>query len=395
MEMNIKKAREIAETNKNPFYLFDFDIFEARIKMIEEGLKGSAKVCYAMKANPFLTGVAANVLDRIEVCSYGEYEICRDLKIPAEKLLISGVLKKKEDLDKIISEADGRCIFTVESWNQFLQLKEASRVRKINIIIRLTNKSQFGVNKEDILEMIKESMDVKDLNVKGIHYFSGTQKKHPDKDKKELLMLDELIKEIKESTGHDIEELEYGPGIPYSYFEGKDVLPMEDFLDTISNTINEMEFGGSVTIELGRAIAAVSGCYCTRVLDVKKNIDTDYLMTDGGIHQLAYDGQIKGMYHPFMEVVRDHEDLYPEKVWTVCGSLCTMNDVLTANIKLGDVRVGDALIFKNAGAYSFAEGMALFLSHELPDVYGYSVKEGLKVMRKDVLTYPFNTVKRS
>ena len=34
-----------------------------------------------------------------------------------------------------------------------------------------------------------------------------------------------------------------------------------------------------------------------------------------------------------------------------------LNAIPSANIKLGDVRVGDALIFKNAGAYSFAEGM--------------------------------------
>ena len=62
--------------------------------------------------------------------------------------------------------------------------------------------------------------------------------------------------------------------------------------------------------------------------------------TDGGMHHLQYDGQIRGMYHPFIDVLSDKvkvDDIYRrEKMkWTICGCLCTANDVLCTGISLG------------------------------------------------------------
>lgn len=394
-----KRTRDIADKHSAPFYLFDLDVFTERIKELEGLLSGTAKLCYAMKANPFLVDTAVSVLDRIEVCSFGEYEICRNHKIPASKLLISGVLKRREDLEEILNDTDAGCIFTVESWNQFkclLEYAEKNKETEVNIIIRLTNKSQFGVDKEDLLKMILESKEYKNLKLRGIHYFSGTQKKNPDKDVKELEMLDELVKEVEASTGVKIEELEYGPGIPYEYFQDKEVRPLSVFAYAIAEKIREMDFKGTITIELGRALAASCGCYACKVLDLKTNNNVNYCLTEGGIHQLFFDGQIKGMYHPFIDVIHygEHCENLEKKVWTVCGSLCTMNDVLTANMELGNLSVGDLLIFENTGAYSFAEGMALFLSHELPDIVGYSKEEGYVDFRKDIKSWPLNTLLR-
>ena len=48
------------------------------------------------------------------------------------------------------------------------------------------------------------------------------------------------------------------------------------------------------------------------------------------------------------------------------------------------------LVFKRTGAYSFMEGMALFLSHALPSVVSYDGSEGWKVLRKQQDTWGFN-----
>ena len=41
-------------------------------------------------------GPMAAMTDRIEVCSMGEFRICQEAQIPVQKLVISGVLKKKK-----------------------------------------------------------------------------------------------------------------------------------------------------------------------------------------------------------------------------------------------------------------------------------------------------------
>ena len=65
------------------------------MKQFREITHKRADLCFVMKANPFLVGPMAAMTDRIEVCSMGEFRICQEAQIPVQKLVISGVLKKK------------------------------------------------------------------------------------------------------------------------------------------------------------------------------------------------------------------------------------------------------------------------------------------------------------
>ena len=63
---------------------------------------------------------------------------------------------------------------------------------------------------------------------------------------------------------------------------------------------------------------------------VRKNNDRNYCIVDGGMHQIQYDGQIRGMYQPKCRMYQTEEG----KKWTICGALCTANDVLVRDIEL-------------------------------------------------------------
>lgn len=78
-----------------PLYVFDLDILKEQTERIRAGFGPEINLCYAMKANPFLTGYMAQWSDRIEVCSMGEFRICRKLQVSPEKLFISGVMKNE------------------------------------------------------------------------------------------------------------------------------------------------------------------------------------------------------------------------------------------------------------------------------------------------------------
>ena len=71
-----------------------------------------------MKTNPFLTVESLGQTDRIEVCSYGEFLICKSQGIAPEKLLISGVLKKQEDVEDIMAYCSNKAVYTAESVSQ-------------------------------------------------------------------------------------------------------------------------------------------------------------------------------------------------------------------------------------------------------------------------------------
>ena len=162
---------------------------------------------------------------------------------------------------------------------------------------------------------------------------------------------------------------------------------MED-LGLLSRAIGRMRWKGRVVLEMGRAFAASCGTYLTRAEDIKKNNGKNICLTDGGIHQLQYDGQIRGMYHPKVRVLPEIPGR--QKEWNIYGSLCTVHDLLVQRISLQGVKRGSILAFENAGAYSHMEGMALFLSHELPAAVFYSREKGWKLVRREQQTYIWN-----
>ena len=87
-------------------------------------------------------------------------------------------------------------------------------------------------------------------------------------------------------------------------------------------------------------------------------------------------------------------DIYPSRnrskeEWNLCGSLCTINDLLVKKMLVDNLQLGDMFIFHNTGAYSMTEGISLFLSRNLPKVL---LKENntYEIVREDINTYQFN-----
>ena len=300
------------------------------------------------------------------------------------------MLKKEEDIREILGCCGGRCTYTVESPEQFRLIvgwSDANR-QNVNIYLRLTSGNQFGMDAPSIYKILNSADRWEFVRIKGIHYFSGTQKKNADKIRKEPEFLDEFLRKAEAETGHPLTELEYGPGLAVSYFEGQEDMTVSDIRE-ISEAIRAMEWSGSVMLEMGRAFAASCGHYLTTALDIKKSNGTNYCIVDGGSHQVSYDGQIRGMYRPGFRVSPERESGEVRK-WTVCGSLCTVSDVLMKDAPIRGLQKGDVLIFDRAGAYSAMEGMALFLSHELPQVVLYSQKSGWRPVREEQQTFRWN-----
>ena len=68
---------EILSKEKTPFYVFDTRVLEKRIKYLRDHLPSGIELCYAVKANTFISPKASELVDRLEICSPGEYRICQ------------------------------------------------------------------------------------------------------------------------------------------------------------------------------------------------------------------------------------------------------------------------------------------------------------------------------
>ena len=137
-------------------------------------------------------------------------------------------------------------------------------------MLRLTSGNQFGINKEEIEEIIKNYKNYENIEIIGIQYFSGTQKTSIKNLQKEIIKLDEFAQSLKEEYNFNIQEIEFGPGFPVYYFQNSE-FDEESFLKEFSNLINQMKYKGKLILELGRSIVASSGVYISKVVDKKIN----------------------------------------------------------------------------------------------------------------------------
>lgn len=84
-----------------PLYLFDHQVLNDRITRLRASLPSRIKLCYAMKANPFIVLEASALADCVEACSPGEVLICANAGVPFEKIVLSGVWKDRRCLDDL------------------------------------------------------------------------------------------------------------------------------------------------------------------------------------------------------------------------------------------------------------------------------------------------------
>ena len=400
----MNKVQETAVKNINSerngaFYLFDigelFSWYDKIDSYLKNELNGNGELVYAIKANPFLTKYMDKKVNSFEVCSPGEFEICMKQKIASEKIVFSGVYKSKENIIRVFEE-DFKGIFTLESPNHYKLLKEVISERnidKVTVLPRLSSGNQFGMDEETLMEVLKDALSNEHIQVAGIQYFSGTQKKKIKVIEEELEKIDLFCEKISRETGFKVEFVEYGPGFYFDYYGNGDQMQVfEEVVGAIKRYSGKYRFA----LESGRFLAASCGKYVTKIVDIKETYDKKYCLVDGGIHHVNYYGRMLGMNVPSVCHMKTstgeciNASATGDK-YDVAGALCTVSDVLLKNYTLNNPKEGDLLVFEDAGAYSVTEASALFLSRDLPRVYALDESGEVSLLRDTILSYDFNS----
>lgn len=415
--MTNETLKKIAGEYGTPAYIFDFDEVRSRASSIKRILNSEAhseiKLCFSIKANPFLIPALIDTVDYFEVCSPGELAICKDYHVPSGKIIYSGVHKEIEDIrEAVCYEPDYRggflpvALITAESLRHFEMIKQVATSEQVEVKLlpRLSSKSQFGMCIEDIESIICSASNNPWLEVVGLHYFAGTQRAKLKHQREELLELKETILTLREKYNVALSHFEYGPGLCYPYFFG------DDFKDTLAPVkelapaLWDVSGYSALTIEMGRFIASSCGTYLTSVCDLKSSYDHNWCILDGGINHVNFIGQMMGLKCPRCRILKsdssyndvnfDGEGGYDEalgtlKKWTMCGSLCSTNDVLIRDFPGGELQIGDILAIENIGAYSVTEGIYLFLSRDMPSII-VKDKDSVSMVREVKHTWQLN-----
>ncbi len=389
--MNNEKLLQLAKEYGTPLYVFDEDAFAARLALVKECLGENIRLCYSMKANPFLLACLPETLGALEVCSPGELTVCENAGADLHRIIFSGVNKTQDCIDRAME--DGVEVFTAESplHVERIEKSAAAAGKTVPVLLRLTSDNQFGMDEDLIVSIAAEREKYPHIEFVGLHYFSGTLKKRPTLIGRELDKMGALAERIEAETGLKLSRMEYGPGLWIDYFGQDPDAAEEALLREAAPLLRAFGEKFELTVEMGRFYSAICGTYLVTVMDKKTNCGYNYAVVDGGLHQMNYDGQMKGTQVPEIRnlTTAGGED----SSWCIVGSLCTPNDVLVRAADMPAPALGDVLAFGRTGAYSINEGIAFLLSRDLPAVLLYSEEKGPHLAREHIRLDPLNTPK--
>ncbi|PPR37758.1 MAG: Diaminopimelate decarboxylase [Alphaproteobacteria bacterium MarineAlpha6_Bin4] len=344
-----------------PFYCYSSNTIVQKYKEFEKSLKYLDKtICYAVKANPnvAILKMLAKLGAGAEVVSEGELKRALIAGIHPKKIVFSGVGKKAEEI--IFAIKKNILQINIESEDELKMIENiANRLKKkVQIGIRVNpnidaethkkittgrQEDKFGLNIKMVEKIFKKYKYNQNLDVVGLSVHIGSQIMSINPFKKTFLKLKKFINKINNKE-KIIKVLDLGGGIGINYKNEK-AIAIKDYVKIILNLCNDLNC--KLIVEPGRMLVAESGILVTKVLFVKKNKKTNFLVIDAGMNDLMR----PALYDAYHEIKNIKNSRGNKKLYTIVGPICETADTFVKNILLNKINSEDFLFISNVGAY--------------------------------------------
>jgi diaminopimelate decarboxylase len=351
----------IADEVGTPFYLYDLDLFQERIRAFEAPLEGSPHLtCYAVKANDALAvlRVAAEEGLGADIVSGGELDKAIRAGVDASRIVFSGVAKRREEIAAAL--AAGVRSLNVESLEELAEIAEQASARDITapVSVRLnpdvaagthaylttaTAASKFGLAAAEAREALRRAAADPHLEPVGLSFHVGSQ----------ILEIGTFVAATERAAelwlgasddGIGLRDLDVGGGLGIAHL-GEVEPNLAQYLQALVDAANSL--GATLVLEPGRHLVGPIGVFVTRVVHVKRLGDRTIAICDGGINDFLRP-LLYGAEHPI-------DLLSPagsrDGVVDVVGPLCESGDYLALGRTLPLPSPGDLIVVGLAGAY--------------------------------------------
>jgi diaminopimelate decarboxylase len=352
---------DLAQQFGTPLYIYDGEKIAHQIKTLKNAFSDvDIRVKYAAKA---LTNISILKLIRkhgagIEVVSLGEVQIAMKAGYtPAEIVFTpSGV-----DFSEIIEGVELGLAINIDNLSTLQKFGERYKNSypcgiRINPHIMAGgnykistghSNSKFGISIYQF-QQIMEIVQRHGVQIKGLHIHTGS----------EIAETDVFIKmaEILFGMAGDFPNLsfiDFGSGFKVAYKEGDMVTNIYDLGLKLSKAFNDFcqRYGRKLEmwIEPGKYIVSEAGTFLVKTNIVKPTPSVTFVGVNSGLNHLIR----PMMYDAYHHIVNVSNPSGSQKIYTIVGYICE-TDTFGSDRKLHEVREGDILAFKNAGAYCFS-----------------------------------------
>ncbi len=356
-------VKKIAQEVGTPFYLYSARTFERHFNAYKEAFeRRSHLVAYAIKSNSNLAvlNLLAGLGAGADIVSGGELFRAMKAGIPAERIVYSGVGKRREEIEQALEA--GILMFNVESPGELDVISETARRmnKRARISFRVNpdvdpkthpyistglSKNKFGLSMSQALDAYQRAAEDSALDVAGIDCHIGSQLTEISPFRDAFERVKRLVSEL-ETKGISLKYIDIGGGLGIRYNDENPPLPA-DYAAPILEAMEGMP--QTLIVEPGRSISGNAGILVTEVLYTKRTETKEFYVVDAAMNDLARPSLYQA-YHDIQPVEKQERGT---ATVDIVGPICETGDFLARDRAVQELRQGELLAVMSAGAYGF------------------------------------------
>jgi len=230
--------------------------------------------------------------------------------------------------------------------------------------------SKFGISIHQ-LPHIHRVVENTGMFITGVHMHTGSDIYDIDA----FLRATEILFNVAASF-KDLQYIDFGSGFKVPYKEGDIQTDIDELGEKLSKRFNDFckDFGRDLTLmfEPGKYLVSEAGQFLVHVNVVKQTTSTVFASIDSGLNHFIRPMFYDSYHH--IENVSNPEG--KKRFYTVVGYICE-TDTFGTNRQICEIKEGDILSFKNAGAYCFSMASNYNSRYRPAEVLVYKEKDYL------------------
>ena len=354
---------------KTPFYYYDMDVLiNTLIRLKEASDRYGYVVHYALKANSNNKILRAIKYFRFGADCVSGNEVKKSVQIgfPADCIAFAGVGKSDEEINYAL-EQDIFC-FNCESTQELEVVNDLAgkQNKKARVALRINpnvnanthhyittglEENKFGINIWELDHVVELLSTLNNIELKGLHFHIGSQITDLSVFKSLCLKVNEL-QQLFAKKHILFDHINVGGGLGVDYHE-PDINAIPDFETyfKLFNDFIELLPGQKLHFELGRAIVAQCSSLISKVLYIKKGINTNFAILDAGMTELIRPALYQS-YHKIDNISKPLNKHAKSGIkYDVVGPICESSDCFGKAIILPETERGDYIAIRSTGAY--------------------------------------------
>jgi diaminopimelate decarboxylase len=357
------KVQNIAKKFGTPVYCYSYAQLKKNISNFKKSFSSfSPLLCFAIKSN-----TNTNLIREIkklglgaDVVSMGELMIALKAGINPNKIVFSGVGKKKNEISYAIDKRI--LLINAESKSEITEIERIAKSKKkvVNIGIRLNpntdaktlkqistgkKENKFGIDEKTFFEVVNYLKFSKNINLQCLSVHIGSQILDHKPYEKMLKVIDRILKK----SNHKFKFIDLGGGMGISYEKNNKKLNYRKYNTAIKKFLKKHD--SKIIFEPGRSIVGNIGTLISKVIYIKENVKKDFIILDAAMNDLMRPA-LYGANHQTLPVVKTNK--ISKKIYEFVGPICESTDKFITLKKFQKLREKDLIVMCDVGAYGMS-----------------------------------------